>query len=161
MSVTTAPTRVSLRAATADDHDFLLGLYATTRDDLAQLPLEEEQRDALVRMQYHAQDAHYRQTNPHARFDLVEIDGRPGGRLYVDERSDDLRIIDISLLPEHRGTGIGAALVRAVQEEASACGRGVSLHVAIGNPAASLYARLGVRLAEDLGVYRRLEWGAS
>jgi ribosomal protein S18 acetylase RimI-like enzyme len=112
-------------------------------------------------MQFHAQDLHYRQTNPKASFDLVEVGGVPAGRLYVERTAGDIRIIDVSLLPEHRGSGIGSALIRALQDEAAATGRAVSLHVAMGNPAARLYDRLGFRLAADLGVYRLLEWRAS
>ena len=161
MPGTVASARVALRPATADDRDFLVAFYGSTRDDLALLPLDTEQRDAIVRMQFHAQDMHYRQTNHDASFEVVEIEGRPIGRLYVDRRADDIRIIDISLLPEHRNAGIGSALVRAVQDEAAASGRTVSLHVTIGNPAAGLYDRLGFRLADDLGVYRQLEWRSS
>lgn len=157
----TVASAVVLRPATADDQEFLVALYGSTRNDLALLPLDTEQRDALVRMQFHAQDMHYRQTNPEAGFDVVEHEGQPIGRLYVDRRADDIRIIDISLLPDHRNAGIGSALVRAVQDEAAASGRTVSLHVAIGSPAAGLYDRLGFRLVDDLGVYRQLEWRSS
>lgn len=154
----TLSARLSLRAATDADHDFLVALYASTRADLALLPVDDEQRAALVRMQFHAQDVHFRQTNPTAHFDVIEVDGRPVGRLYVDRQADDIRIIDVSLLPEHRGSGIGTTLIGRVQEEAAATGRSVSLHVAMGNRAALLYDRLGFRLAADLGVYRLLEW---
>ena len=153
--------QVERRPATADDRDFLVALYGSTRADLALVPLDADQRDALVRMQFHAQDMHYRQTNPDASYEVVEVEGRPIGRLYVDRRADDIRIIDISLLPQLRNAGIGSALVRAVQDEAAATGRTVSLHVAMGNPAARLYERLGFRLADDLGVYRLLEWRPS
>ncbi|MEZ0578980.1 GNAT family N-acetyltransferase [Nocardioides sp. MH1] len=159
MTSAVVPDRIALRAATDEDHAFLVGLYATTRDDLALLP--PDQRDALMSMQYRAQDLQCRQANPDARYDVVEVAGRPIGRLYVDERTEDLHIIDISLLPERRGAGIGTELIRAVQDEAAASGRGVSLHVALGNPAAALYLRLGFRPVEDLGVYRRLEWSAT
>lgn len=161
MSVTVASTRVTLRASTGDDREFLVGLYGSTRTDLMLLPLDGDQRDALVRMQFHAQDLHYRQANPDASFDVVEVEGRPIGRLYVDGRADDIRIIDISLVPQHRNAGIGSALVRAVQHEAAASDRTVSLHVATDNRAAGLYERLGFRPAADLGVYRLLEWRAS
>lgn len=152
--------RISLRAATPDDREFLVALYGSTRLDLALLPVDDGQRAALVQMQFRAQDLHYRQVNPDASFDVVEIAGRPVGRLYVDRRVDDIRIIDVSLLPVHRNAGIGTALVRAVQDEATATGRTVSLHVATGNPAAGLYARLGFQPVADDGVYRRLEWSA-
>jgi ribosomal protein S18 acetylase RimI-like enzyme len=160
MAVTTVSDTVRLRPVTNTDQPFLAALYATTRDDLALLPLAGDQRDALVAMQYRAQDLHYRQQFPGAAFDVVESGGRPVGRLYVDRGADDIRVVDISLLPEHRGGGIGAALVRALQDEASTTGRTLSLHVAIDNRAAVLYERLGFRLVEDLGMYRRLEWTA-
>jgi ribosomal protein S18 acetylase RimI-like enzyme len=160
VTASTVSTHVALRPATADDRQFLIELYGSTRDDLSLLPLDADQRDALVRMQFHAQDVHYRQTNPEAEFAVVEIHGQPAGRLYVDRRVDDIRLIDVSLLPEHRGAGIGCALIQALQDEAAATGRSVSLHVAMGNRAAALYDRLGFRLAADLGVYRLLEWRA-
>lgn len=160
MAATTASTRLSLRAASGDDHAFLVALYGTARGDLALAPLDDDQREALIRMQFRAQDLHFRQHHPDARFDVVELDGRPAGRLYVDRLNDDIRIIDITLLPEHRGQGYGAALIRAVQDEAAASGRTVSLHVASGNRAAALYERLGFRLVADLRVYRQLRWRA-
>ncbi|MDZ5623247.1 GNAT family N-acetyltransferase [Nocardioides bizhenqiangii] len=160
MTALTLPAQVVLRPVTGDDHEFLVGLYASTRADLALLPLDEEQRDDLVRMQFHAQDLHYRQTSPNGSFDLVEIDGKPVGRLYVDRTVGDIRIIDVSLLPSLRAAGIGSALIRAVQDEAAATDRTVSLHVAMGNRAEVLYERLGFRLSADLGVYRLLEWRA-
>lgn len=155
----TRPDRVTLRPATEADQPFLVALYATTRADLMLLPLADDQRDALVTMQYRAQDLHYRRHHPDASFDVVEVDGRPAGRLYVDLGAAEVRILDISLLPEHRGAGIGAALIRGVQERAAATGRTVSLHVAAGNSAAALYQRLGFSLVADLGVYRLLGWG--
>ncbi len=161
MTALTRPVQVVLRPVTDEDREFLIDLYGSTRADLALLPLDEEQRDDLVRMQFHAQDLHYHQTNPNGSFDLVEIEGRPAGRMYVDRTTGDIRIIDISLLPGLRGAGIGTALIRAVQDEAAASDRTVSLHVAMGNRAATLYQRLGFRLFADLGVYRLLEWRAS
>ncbi|WP_188113512.1 GNAT family N-acetyltransferase [Nocardioides humilatus] len=156
--MSTAPVRVTLRAATEEDRAFLVALYATTRDDLALLP--PEQRSMIMDLQYRAQDHQYRQANPGADFDVVEIDGRPVGRLYVDRGTDDIRIVDISLLPDCRGAGTGAALIRAILDEAAASGRIVSLHVAFDNPAAHLYERLGFRLVAEHGAHRLLEWTA-
>ena len=160
LSGTAASTRLSLRKATDDDRAFLIALYGSTRADLALVPLDDEQRDALVRMQFHAQDLHYRQTSPHADFDVVEIDGRAAGRLYVDRTAADIRIIDVALMPEHRGGGIGRALLQGLLDEAASTGRTVSLHVAMGNRAEGLYVRLGFQLVADDGVYRLLQWRA-
>ncbi|WP_183092708.1 GNAT family N-acetyltransferase [Nocardioides stalactiti] len=158
--MTVSTVQPSLRPVTEADESFLVALYGSTRADLALLPLDPEQHDVLVRMQYRAQDQHYREQHPGASFEVVEVDGAPVGRLYVDRTDRDLRVVDISLLPEVRGRGMGTALLRRVQDEAAASGRSVSLHVASDNPAAALYARLGFRPVADLGAYRRLEWSA-
>lgn len=159
MTAMTGADRASLRPVTPEDHAFLTALFVTTRDDLASLP--DELRDVVVDMQFRAQDASYRRANPDAAFDVVEVDGRPVGRLYVDRRLDEIRIIDISLLPGLRGVGLGTALIRAVQAEAAGSHSRVTLHVADGNRAAGLYARLGFRVIGDVGVYRLMEWRAA
>lgn len=150
---------VSLRCATDDDRDFLVCVYGSTREaELDQVDWAPGQREAFVRMQFDAQDREYRRHNPHGAFDVIEVDGRPAGRLYVDRRPGDLRIVDIALLPEFRGQGAGRRLLTELQGQAAAEGRIVSIHVEAHNRAAELYERLGFVLAEDLGVYRRMEW---
>lgn len=150
---------IVLRPSVESDREFLVGLYASTRDaELSQVSWEPGQREAFVRMQFAAQDTEYRRHNPHGAFDVVEVDGRPVGRLIVDRRPGDIRIVDISLVPEARGAGVGSRLIGDLLEEARATDRIVSIHVEVHNRAAELYARLGFAVAEDLGVYRRMEW---
>ena len=57
-----------------------------------------------------------------------------------------------------RGGGIGAAILRAIQDEARDIGKAVSIHVEKNNRARSLYARLGFEVIEDKGVYDLMEW---
>ena len=153
---------VTLRPVTDADQEFLIGVYAATRDEeLAQVEWPEGQREAFVRMQFEAQDTSYRAQNPRGSFDVIEVAGRPVGRLYVDRRPGEIRIVDIALLPEARGSGVGSALIERLCREASVAGCFVSIHVEIHNRAAELYARLGFRVAVQSGVYRRLEWSAS
>lgn len=152
---------VTLRQATEEDRDFLVGVYASTREEeLALVPWGDGQREAFVRMQFDAQDTSYRAQNPHGTFDVIEVDGVPAGRLYVDRRPDDIRIVDIALLPEFRGRGIGEHLTRRVVHEAAATGRTTSIHVEIHNRAASLYTRLGFVPVAERGVYRLMERSA-
>lgn len=159
-SLETSAGRVTLRPVTADDREFLIGVYGSTRDEeLSQVAWADGQREAFVRMQFDAQDTQYRLHNPRGSFDVIEVDGRPAGRLYVDRRPDDIRIIDIALIPEFRGEGIGGQLIARVLDEAAASGRTVSIHVEIHNRAAELYARMGFVAVAELGVYRRMEWG--
>jgi len=150
---------VSLRPATADDRDLLLAVYAASRaEELDQVEWAPGQREWFLQMQFEAQDREYRRANPDGHFDVIEVDGRPVGRLYVDRRPADLRIVDIALLPAYRGRGIGAGLITELQQQAAGEGRIVSIHVEAFNPAARLYERLGFVVAADLGVYRRMEW---
>lgn len=163
MSRTPAATtdQVALRPVTDDDRDFLVGVYAAARaEELNQVVWAAGQRKAFVRMQFDAQDRQYRQLNPAGTFDVIEAGGRPAGRLYVDRRPGDIRIVDISLLPEFRGAGVGGQLIAQLMDEAAASGRKVSIHVEIHNRAAELYARLGFAVVAEHGVYRRMEWTA-
>jgi ribosomal protein S18 acetylase RimI-like enzyme len=155
----TRTAEVSLRPATDEDRELLLAIYASTRaEELDQVEWPPGQREWFVRMQFDAQDHEYRRANPEGRFDVVELDGRPAGRLYVDRRPGDLRIVDIALLPEFRGCGVGRRLLTELQRQAAAEGRIVSIHVEVHNRAAGLYESLGFVVAEELGIYRRMEW---
>jgi ribosomal protein S18 acetylase RimI-like enzyme len=84
--------------------------------------------------------------------------GRPAGRLYVARWERELRLVDVALLPEHRGSGLGTALVSRVLAEAADAGKPVTIHVERMNPAQRLYRRLGFTLLEDKGMYLLLEW---
>ncbi len=158
----TTTDHVVLRPATADDRAFLVALYGSTRDEeLSQVAWAEGQREAFVRMQFDVQDEHYRAVNPDGSFDVIELDGQPIGRLYVDQRPGDIRIVDISVAADRRGQGIGSHLIRRLQERAAAGGCCLSIHVEIHNPAAELYERLGFVEVSERGVYRLMEWRAS
>ncbi|NHA01978.1 GNAT family N-acetyltransferase [Nocardioides sp. W3-2-3] len=87
--------------------------------------------------------------------------GRFAGRITLDRRPDDLRVVDLALLPAYRGRGIGGALLGRVLVEAAATGRTASIHVEVHNPARRLYERLDFRVVEDLGVYLLMRWTAS
>jgi len=153
---------VVLRPAGAADAGFLLEVYASTRaEELALLDWSGAQKDAFVTMQHRAQDTHYRTHFPDARFEVIESDGRAAGRLYVARQGDEIRILDIALLPDYRAHGIGTTLLRALQAEARSTGKRVVLHVERHSPARHLYLRLGFVPLEEKGVHLRMEWGAT
>lgn len=149
-----------LRPATAADDAFLRRVYASTREqELARLDWSEAQKSAFLAMQFEAQDRHYREHYPDARFDVIERGGVPVGRLYVHRWAEEIRIIDIALLPEHRGAGMGGALLRALLAEASEHAKCVTIHVERENPARRLYERLGFRVeADDGAIYLFMAW---
>jgi GNAT superfamily N-acetyltransferase len=116
-----------------------------------------EQKAAFLEQQFAAQDRHYRERYEGATLDVIEVDGAAAGRLYVARWEREIRVMDIALLPEFRGRGIGSRLLRGIIEEAEGARCAVSIHVERMNPALSLYERLGFRLREDKGVYLLLE----
>ncbi len=153
---------VRLRAATPDDRDLLFRVYASTREDeLAPVPWPAEAKDAFLRQQFDAQDAWWRTHYAGATFEVVVVDGRDAGRLYLWEGPSEIRIVDVALLLEARGGGAGTTLLRDVQRRAAAAGKNVTIHVERMNPALRLYERLGFRLVEDKGVYLFLSWSAD
>jgi len=148
-----------LRAAAPGDEPFLRAVYASTRaEELAPVPWSDEQKRAFSDMQFAAQDADYRRHYPDAQYSIIEVQGVPAGRLYVDRCKTEIRIIDIALLPEHRRAGIGTKLLRELQEEARTSGKAITIHVEKFNRALNLYHRLGFQQIEDKGVYLFLEW---
>ncbi len=150
---------LSLRPIRPRDRAFLYQVYAGTRaEELAPLPWDEAEKAAFLRMQFDAQHKYYREQFPDARFDVVRYRGRRIGRLYVDRRADEIRIIDIALLAERRGNGIGGMLMRELLDEAAAAGKPVRIHVEKFNRALGLYRRLGFSQIEDQGVYLLMEW---
>jgi ribosomal protein S18 acetylase RimI-like enzyme len=108
-------------------------------------------------MQFTAQGRYYREQMPDASYEVVLVDGEPGGRLYVDRRDDEIHVVDVALLPEHRGRGLGTRLMREVLAEADAAGKRVTIYVERFNRALSLYERLGFSQIGDEGVYLLLE----
>ena len=126
-------------------------------EELAVVPWDDAQKDAFLRMQFDAQDAWWRENYAAASFDVILVDGEPAGRLYVHRGPSEIRIVDIALLPEHRGSGIGTRLLEELLAEGDAAGKSVTIHVERMNPALRLYERLGFSVAEDKGIYLFLE----
>jgi GNAT superfamily N-acetyltransferase len=155
-AITVAPR--DLRPAGPGDAAVLYRIYASTREnELAAAGWDAAMKEAFLRLQFTAQDTYYRAAFPHASFDLVTRGEEVLGRLYVDRGEPAWLVIDVALLPEHRGKGIGTGLLADVLAEAGAAARPVRLHVGRSSPARRLYDRLGFRQIADQGVYLFLE----
>lgn len=150
--------RVALRPVAPADEPFLLRVYASTRaEELAVFPWSDEQKEEFTYSQHRAQQAHYDAHYPEGSFQIVLIDGSPAGRLYVQRAQDAIQLLDIALLPEHRGAGVGTALLEDLLAEADERGVRVTAHVERHNRALALYTRLGFREIADREVYLLME----
>lgn len=150
------------RRITDADLPFLARVYASTRaDELGSVPWSESEKAAFLDTQFRAQHMHYQAHYPNADWLIVSQQAGDIGRLYIERWPTQHRIIDIALLPEHRGKGIGEALLRDLLDEATGAGKPVSIHVEKFNPAMRLYRSLGFVTAEDKGVYDLMRWSAA
>ncbi|MGH2876210.1 MAG: GNAT family N-acetyltransferase [Solirubrobacteraceae bacterium] len=153
---------MSLRPATAADGPFLRAVHASTLSaELAALRHDADAADVFARMQFDLQERGYRAAHPAAAFLVVLLDDRPSGRLYVDRTPAEIHVLEIALLPEHRGRGIGTELLRGLIDEARQSGRRVTLSVLRFNPALALYRRLGFSATGSDEVRTQLEWRAG
>ncbi len=151
---------IGLRPVTPGDDGFLRRVYADSRaDELAPVPWSDAEKAEFLRRQFDAQDAHYRANYPGASFDVIEVDGVPVGRLYVARWDDEVRIMDIAVVAEHRRAGVGTSLLRELLDEGVRQGKRVSIHVEQHNPAIRLYERLGFVPVAEVGVYVKMEVG--
>jgi GNAT superfamily N-acetyltransferase len=153
---------VTLRPVQEADRPFLEAVYASVRaSEFEPLDWTAEQKMAFLRQQFDALDRGYRSQFRDATLDIILVDGQPAGRLYVDRWPDEIRLVDLSLLPEGRGRGVGTILLERLQLEAAASNRSLSLHVERFNPAQQLYLRLGFELVEAGQIYLLMRWSPS
>jgi ribosomal protein S18 acetylase RimI-like enzyme len=153
---------ITLRPVSSEDRTFLYEVYASTRaEELSVVPWDDAQKAAFLLMQFNAQDTYYHDQYPNGAFDVILIEGEPAGRLYVNRGPDEMRIIDIAMLPAYRNRRIGTHLIGALQTEAALARKPLRIHVERFNPALRLYERLGFQQIADAGVYLFMEWQSA
>lgn len=151
---------IELRPVVAYDDAFLLRVYASTRaDELAQVPWSDEQKREFVEMQYRAQTADYQERFPGTDHSIIVVDGVPVGRIWVGRWDDEIRLLDITILPDRRDRGTGGVLLAELIDEARTAGKPLRHSVFKSNEAAlRFYRRLGFEVLEDFEIYVLMEW---
>ena len=152
---------VALRPATDEDYEELLRVYASTRAaELAQVTWwNDEQKLAFCRMQYDSQKSEYEANYPACDYNVILLDGKTAGRIWISRDDGEIHLLDIALLPEAQNQGIGAALVGALIEEGRASGKRLRHMVFVLNTdALRFYERLGFQVVEDIGAYKHMRW---
>src|SRR6185436_18127614 len=120
-----------------------------------------EQQQAFVRMQFAAQQDHYTKKYPTASHDIIMSDDRPVGRLYVARLDQEIRIVDITLLPAERNAGIGSYLIKQLLDEANRTGKLTRIYVEEFNPSLRLFERLGFSPSEQLGIHLLMQYSPN
>jgi ribosomal protein S18 acetylase RimI-like enzyme len=141
-----------------EDLPFLSKVYASTRlEELAITGWPQEQIDQFLQMQFDMQHHYYQQQFEDAKYEIILWEKEEIGRLYTDLREDEIRIIDIVLLPQYRNKGIGRDLLVDILAKAASLGKCVRIHVEKNNPALKFYQSLGFCKIGDADVYLLME----
>ncbi|SFO33470.1 Ribosomal protein S18 acetylase RimI [Roseovarius lutimaris] len=159
MQANTPLPQVSFRPVKDTDHDFLLGLYASTRawERKAANWTDADWQDFISR-QFKAQDMSYKMSFPGASFTVIQMGDTAIGRLYVERQDDCLRIIEFTLAPAWQRRGIGTDILRALMNEAHGGKVPVRLSVQKNSPAITLYQRHGFVPVGDMNSHIAMEW---
>lgn len=148
---------VRVRPAGEEHLPFLCHVYASARvDEMATTGWSEAEKNAFIEQQFAFQHRYYREHHPDAQFLLISRQAQAIGRLYWRSQGDQAALMDISLLPEHRGAGIGSAILGLLMTQADAAGQVTTLYVEHYNPAFRLYRRFGFEVVADSGVYLKM-----
>jgi GNAT superfamily N-acetyltransferase len=149
-----------LRPITQDDDEFLLSVYLSTRaEELAQAEWQEGQKEAFVKWQFEMQRREYDVRFPDAEYYVILIDNVRAGRFWIGSDDQQIRLLDIAILPEFQNRGAGTVLIRRLIDYAAATQKYLRHMVfVLNNDAHRFYERLGFAVIEDLGAYKHMEW---
>ena len=149
---------IQLRQVEEKDDSFIEAVYGSTRQDELNLTnWPEQQKRAFIIMQSMAQLAEYKKNYPGASFQIILYKKKLAGRFYAWENDNEIRLIDITLLPLFRGKGIGTILLKELIKKSNSLQKKISLHVEPGNRAFQLYRRLGFVYINNNGRHYYME----
>jgi RimJ/RimL family protein N-acetyltransferase len=150
----------TLRPERPDDADFLYALFRSHMlAGVAAMPVDDAMKEQLLRMQFRSQAMTYRAQYPAARFDILERDGIPFGRLIVHEDAEVATFVDFALLPDNRGAGLGTAVIRRVLDWVAERCASVRLSIVWNNEASlRMTRRLGFVQVGETPPHVEMEW---
>jgi ribosomal protein S18 acetylase RimI-like enzyme len=153
----------SLRLASDDDADFLLFLKSSTLPELGLLGLASDQLRSIIRLQVKAQELEYNRNYPKSTHLIVESNGVKTGRIWIDRNEERILVLDISILPQFRRSGIGTQLYKELMAEARLLHKKVLCSVSRSNEMSfSFHERLGFVIKNSTEMSYELQWpGAS
>jgi GNAT superfamily N-acetyltransferase len=159
---TPATSSITFRPVGPDDDAFLLELYASTRaDEMRMVPWTAEQQHAFVKTQFTAQQEHYQMKYPMANHEIILSSERPVGHVYVARLAEEIRIVDITVMPRERNRGIGSFWLSRLLNEAGSTGKVVRIYVENFSPSLRLFERLRFKQVEEHGIHLLLEWSPN
>jgi len=165
LKIRTSHGTIGLRPAAGgpSEEAFLYLLFASNRAaEMALMPISPADKEFLLQVQFRSMNDTYRKNYPAARYDIIELDRWPVGRIVTAVQADCVYYVDFALLPQAQGIGIGTTVLAAALEEPRRLGLPARLRSFSYNWAAQrLYDKLGFRALADEPPYVLLEWRAT
>jgi ribosomal protein S18 acetylase RimI-like enzyme len=140
-----------LRPALPQDDAFVYQLFwQVIHDNLYAWSWDPNVRQTLLHLQVQSKRGAYAAAYPNADYAIMVLDDQPVGHMIIDRSGEFYHLVDIAIVPQQRGAGIGTRMILALCMEAEMMHKNVRLSVSSGNPrAADLYRRLGFRVIQD------------
>jgi GNAT superfamily N-acetyltransferase len=151
---------VRMRAVAENDNYLLYDIVSSTVIEQVKLMGGDVRQLApLLQMQFENQTMEYRERFPKAEHFIIMMNDVDAGRIYLDRNSEEIHILDITLLPEFRGKGLGTFILKSLEEEAERKRAPICIYVEDGNPSLRLFRRLGYRFKSKFGeAHNLMEW---
>ena len=158
-----AARRITVRSEAPQDEPFLRRLImGTAEEQLGASAWPPDIRETILNLQYQARRQAVRSRFPNGESRIILVDGSQAGWLYVAELPEETRLVEIMLLDEYRGHGIGAGVLRDLVATARAAGKPLRLSVDARNAGAMrLYERVGFRTTGSDEVQHFMEYAAA
>ena len=151
---------LTLVEKTPADEDFLFSVYASTRAEEMALVTHwsEEQKKQFLRLQFDAQHQYYLSRYPDAFFGVIRFENQPAGRLYTAELAEEIRIIDLTVLPEFCRRGIGGKILKDILQKGCKTRKPVQIYIENFNPSGEFFARRGFKPVSEQGIHVLWSW---
>ncbi len=143
------------RPVNNDDTGFLKDLYCQSRDyetTVANIPAETLKQ--FLHQQFLLQTEHFNRVYKNAECNLIQYQGAAIGRIYFNQENENLHLIDITLLRNYRGLGIGRFFITNLLSKTKVR---TTLYVNERNPALFFYKKLGFKELEKEQGYIYME----
>lgn len=128
-----------LRKAEKEDWTFIWSLRVATMKDLIQKTYGWDD----TTQQTYAQES--------LKGEIVLVDDKPVGVITLADWSNQLHLVWMAIQPERQRQGLGTALVKYCQEQATAQKKPLTLQVLKTNPALWLYKKCGFDIYDQNG----------
>lgn len=150
---------IHLKPIEQDDESFLFQIFAASRaEEMARVPWDDSLKRAFLWSQFQAQSEQYRIKYPTGDFSVILLDTQPVGRLYLGRLEEQLRIIDLAVLPQFQRQGIAREIMAELMTESRRRHKPIRIYVESFNPALAWFLKLGFQKIDGDDVYYFLEW---